>query len=126
MKRKYGFRFALVFACATIVAAFMLALPVQAAQYAGNYKGFYHGVEDYGVFVLTFDAGGNISGTATSGKTGAEVPLSGSCQSGGGFQFKSAGMVFNGTVDWMSRLNGKWALANNSAGGTFGAVPGNW
>ena len=127
MKRRVGITVA--FACAVLMAVYMFALPVEAAQidsrFVGMYKGFFNGEADYGTFEMAIEPGGNITGTGKSAKSGDHLVYSGTCQPGGTFQFKATdgSIVFNGAIDWMNRLEGKWNKGDNSAQGSFGGVP---
>ena len=94
------------------------------ARFVGTSRGQFIGELDYGTFVLAVDAEGVILGDGMSTKREVPLAYSGSCNPDGTLTFSTVdgSMIFTGSIDWMNRISGKWARADNSARGSFGGV----
>ncbi len=114
-------------AFALVAVMTVLVLPALAAEidskFVGTYKGQFIG-EDYGTFLLEVGTNGVISGSGMSTKREAPLVYSGVCGPDGTFQFTTGdkSIIFAGTIDWMNRMSGKWANADNTARGSFGGI----
>jgi hypothetical protein len=121
-------RRASVAALALLAAVMFLGLPAFAAsidaRFVGTYRGQFLGELDYGTFVLAVDAEGVILGDGMSTKREVPLAYSGSCNPDGTLTFSTVdgSMIFTGSIDWMNRISGKWARADNSARGSFGGI----
>lgn len=113
---------------AVLAAVTFLGLPAFAAaidaRFVGTYRGQFLGELDYGTFVLALDAEGVMRGEGMSTKREVPLAYSGSCNPDGTFTFSTVDgtMIFAGSIDWMNRISGKWARADNSARGSFGGI----
>ena len=88
-------------------------------NYAGNWGGTYTG-DDTGIFQLTINAQGSVSGSATSSNTGESFTLSGSIDSNGNFTAgtTSDGATFTGSITGDS-MSGTWESIVYGTSGTF-------
>jgi len=132
MENKNKLEFTVIFVCVALLAVGIFSMPVQAAQidsrFVGSYTGTFLGGEDYGKFALTIQPDGNITGYGQSTKHSVGLTYSGFCQPDGTFQFRSNDgyLSFEGHIDWMNRMFGRWSSSDNSAKGSLTAVSDTW
>lgn len=113
---------------AVLAAVTFLDLPAHSAaidaRFVGTYRGQFLGELDYGTFFLAVDAEGVILGDGISTKREISLAYSGICNPDGTLMFSTVdgSMIFTGSIDWMNRISGRWARADESARGSFGGV----
>ncbi len=112
-----------VLAAVTFLGLTALAAAID-ARFVGTYRGQFIGEQDYGTFVLAINAEGVILGDGMSTKREVPLSYSGICNPDGTLAFATVDglMNFTGSIDWMNRISGKWARADESARGSFGGV----
>jgi hypothetical protein len=94
---------------------------------AGKYQGVFTGAGNYGVFHITVNPDGSINGTGQSQIYSRDLVFQGRVSSDGTTEFYTVEgadipMYFNGRIDFMKRLLGKWEYQDNSAWGSFNGL----
>ncbi|MFP4482780.1 MAG: hypothetical protein ACLFN0_08315 [Thermovirgaceae bacterium] len=116
------------------VVAFAMVLLFTGASFAslgsnivGTYRGVFTGPEDFGVFLVTVDPDGSVTGTGRSQVHYSDLVMEGTVQPDGTAEFytidKAGSQIhFNGKIDFMNRLLGKWNNHDTAAWGPFNGL----
>lgn len=93
----------------------------------GTYRGVFTGPENYGVFLVSVYQDGSISGTGRSQVNFRDLVMEGAVQPDGTAEFHTVDgadsqMYFNGKIDFMNRLLGKWNNRDTAAWGSFNGL----
>jgi len=118
----------------TWIIAFATLLVFAGASFAaiggdlvGTYRGVFTGPDNYGVFLVTVDSDGSIYGTGRSQVYYSDLVFEGTTQPDGTTEFHTVAgadipIVFNGRIDFMNRLLGKWNNQGDDAWGSFNGL----
>ena len=93
----------------------------------GTYRGVFTGPENYGVFFVTVDPDGSVNGTGRSQVLLSDLVIEGTVQPDGTVEFFTVEgaeipIYFNGKIDFMNRLLGKWTCQDNTTWGSFNGL----
>ncbi|MFP4482776.1 MAG: hypothetical protein ACLFN0_08295 [Thermovirgaceae bacterium] len=97
-------------------------------NWVGTYRGTFVGRDDYGAFVISINQNGYIDGTGRSQVFMSQLDIEGEVRMDKSVEFYvvqggERPIIFTGTIDFMNRIIGKWAYNDNSAQGSFYAMP---
>ncbi len=93
----------------------------------GTYRGVFTGSENYGVFLVTVNPDGSIYGTGHSQVFMSDLVFEGTVRPDGTTEFYTVSgadspIYFNGRIDFIKRLLGKWTYRDNNAWGSFNGL----
>lgn len=93
----------------------------------GTYRGVFTGPENYGVFLVTVNPDGSVNGVGRSQVFMNDLVFEGNTQSDGTTEFHTVAgadvpIIFNGRIDFINRLLGKWNNQGNDAWGSFNGL----
>jgi hypothetical protein len=116
-----------VFALATVLVFAGVSFASAGGNYAGTYNGVFTGPDNYGAFVIMVNPDGSINGTGRSQVFLNDLVIQGNVQSDGSASFSTVEganipINFNGRIDFMNRLLGRWTYQDNTAWGSFNGL----